>query len=71
MYFLILDQQGVLQMFVQLWGTGEIGITTLIWALNAVTIANPKERNKFLVRLPFSTQLIAIFLEGNVSMFIS
>ena len=37
----------------------------------AVMIAKPSERNRFLAKLPFSTQAIAIFLEGYVSMFIS
>ena len=52
-------------------GTGYIGITILICALKAVMIAKPSERNRFLAKLPFSTQAIAIFLEGYVSMLIS
>ena len=52
-------------------GTGVNGSSNLICALKAVNIANPNERDKFLYRDPFSIQSIDIFLEGNVSMFIS
>jgi hypothetical protein len=52
-------------------GTGVIGSSILICALKAVIIAKPKDKKRFLARDPFSTQVIAIFLEGNVSMFIS
>jgi hypothetical protein len=52
-------------------GTGEIGITILICAVNAVRNAKLKDKKRFLNKVPFSTQSIAIFLEGYVSMFIS